>query len=288
MVRYPILVVEARADDVDVLIGRLTLLGAEGIEQRDASTLVHGGALGTTLLASFPDDASAQAAHDALAGEHSVRLDAIVGDAWRDAWKEHWRPTAITPRVVVVPSWLTYTAAETEIVLALDPGRAFGTGQHASTALAARAVERRIAAGPVPPVILDLGCGSGILSFVALMEGVPRAIACDIDADSVVSAVENAGRLGLTARLDARVGGIDVVPETALLVAANIEAAVLVPLAGMVSARVAPGGALVLSGVLAEQRADVERAYVARGMVPSGCEQEGAWVAPEFVRPAHA
>jgi len=280
---YPLLVVEASVDDVDVLVGRLTMLGAEGIEERDQTTLARGGSLGATLIASFPDEASREAALDALGGEFSVRRDEVVGDAWRDAWKEHWRPTRITPRVVIVPSWVPYDPEPGDLVLALDPGRAFGTGQHPSTALAARAIERRIDAGE-RATLLDLGCGSGILSFVALMEGIPRAVACDIDDESIVAARENALALDLIDRVDLRVGGFDVVPETSALVVANIEATVLVPHAAAVAARVAPGGALILSGILVEQRDEVVRAYAPLGFTLERADVEGQWVAPELRR----
>ena len=278
------LVVEASPDDVDVLIGRLTLLGADGIEERDATTLARGGELGATLIASFSDDASAQAAFEALSGEYKVRREELVGDAWRDAWKEHWRPTRITDRVVVVPSWLTYEPLEGDLVMQLDPGRAFGTGQHPSTVLAARAIERHLATG-AHTLLLDLGCGSGILSFVATMEGLPRAVACDIDAESIECAGENARHLGVADRIELRVGGFDVVPETSSLVVANIEASVLIPHAAEVAAHVAPGGVLILSGILVEQGADIERTYKALGFVPLRADIEGAWTAPEFRRP---
>jgi len=282
--QYPVLYVEAAPDDVDVLIGRLTLFGADGIEERDASTLVKGGAAGVTLVASFAEAADAQAAHDALAADFAVRLDAVVGDAWRDAWKAHWKPTRITPTVVIVPNWLEYTPEPGDVVLRLDPGRAFGTGQHPSTALAARALETALAAGP-QPLLLDLGCGSGILGFVALRQGVARVIGNDIDSESIDNAQENAVSLGLDARCDLRVGGFEVVPETASLVVANIEASVLVPHAETVAARVSAGGTLVLSGILVEQGETVDAAYRAVGLVPVGAEVEGQWVCPVFRRP---
>lgn len=281
--RYPLLVVEAPLDDVDVLIGRLTLLGAEGIEERDDTTLARGGSLGATLIASFADDATAAAAYDELRADYAVRRDELVGDAWRDAWKEHWKPTRITPRVVVVPSWTTYEPEAGDLVLPLDPGRAFGTGQHPSTALAARAIERRLALRD-EPLLLDLGCGSGILSFIAVMEGLPRAIGCDIDAESIVAADENARHLGLADRVTLRVGGFDVVPERAALVVANIEASVLLPHAEAVAEHVLPGGALVLSGILTEQRDDIARRYEALGFTLERADIEGQWIAPEFRR----
>lgn len=283
--RYAMLTVECALDDVDVLIGRLTLLGAEGIEQRDNTTLARGGALGATLIACFVTEADARSAGEALGEAHPSRVEVIEGDAWRDAWKEHWRPAHLTDRIVVVPSWTTYDAAPGEITLPLDPGRAFGTGQHASTRLAAQAIERHLAARP-EKLLIDLGCGSGILSFVALLLGVERAVACDIDAESILCArEENAAPLGLLDRFDARVGGFDAVPETSTLVVANIEAVVLVPHAAQVVAKVAPGGHLILSGILATQRDEVVAAYTSLGLTFVRAEGEGDWIAPEFHRP---
>jgi ribosomal protein L11 methyltransferase len=280
---YPMLVVEAPVEAVDALVGRLTLLGAEGIEERDQTTLARGGELGATLIASFADEAAREAAWEALRGEFPTRREELVGDAWRDAWKEHWRPTRITPRVVVVPSWTSYDPEPGDVVLPLDPGRAFGTGQHPSTALAARAIERRIEAGE-GDTLLDLGCGSGILSFIAVREGLARAIACDIDDESIVAARENAAHLGVADRVELRVGGFEVVPETSTFVVANIEATVLIPHAAAVAARVAPGGWLILSGILVEQRDDVVRAYEPLGFTLARADVEGAWVAPELRR----
>lgn len=282
--RYATLTVECAPDDVDVLLGRLTLLGADGIEQRDGTTLTRGGALGATLIACFADEAQAASARVELGPAVDARVETHEGDAWRDAWKDHWQPAHLTDRVVVIPSWTTYALAPGEIALPMDPGRAFGTGQHASTRLAARAIERHLGSR-AEPLVLDLGCGSGILSFVALLHGVPRAIACDIDDESVVSVLENAGPLGLTPRIDARVGGFDCVPERATLVVANIEAVVLVPHAAEVAARVLPGGRLILSGILGTQRDEVIRAYEPLGLRFERAEVEGDWTAPEFVRP---
>jgi ribosomal protein L11 methyltransferase len=281
MPRYPVVVVETTPDEADAMVGRLTLLGAEGIEERDATTLARGGAQGVTLVASFPTHELAEQAVQALGP--AARIEEIVGDAWRDAWKEHWRATRLGTRVVVVPSWLSYQPEPGDVVMRLDPGRAFGTGQHPSTYLAAAALDRCIDEG-ARDAVLDVGCGSGILSFVALMLGAPRAIACDTDPDAVAAARENARSLGLEDRIDLRVGGVEVIPETSLLVVANIEAAVLVPLASAIAARVAPGGTLILSGILAEQREMVTRAYEATGLELARCEARHGWIAPEFTR----
>jgi ribosomal protein L11 methyltransferase len=280
--RYPLVVVETTADDVDVMIGRLTLLGADGIEERDATTLAKGGASGVTLVASFATFEEARTAANEIGA--SARVEELVGDEWRDAWRQHWQPTRLGSRIVVVPTWIDFDPAPTDLVLRLDPGRAFGTGQHASTALAAAAVEKHVVAGMHDPMI-DLGCGSGILSFVALALGLERAILCDVDPEAVASTRENAALLGWLDRIDVRVGGVDVITERSQLVVANIEAAVLVPIASSVAARVASGGRLVLSGILEDQGAAVRTAYEAAGLEYVGASVKDGWICPEFVRP---
>lgn len=281
---FPLVIVETEPSESDALVGLLSMAGAECIEERDGTTLQKGGARGVTLVASFSDESVAREALASLGPSVEARLEFVIGDAWRDGWKEHWKPTRITSRVVVVPSWTEYEPLPGDLLMRFDPGRAFGTGQHPSTTLAAQRVERETLAGR-HHLLLDLGCGSGILAFVAVLHGLPRAIACDIDRESVESAVENATMLGFAERIDLRVGGFDVVPETSTLVVANIEASVLVPYAAAVAERVAPTGVLILSGILATQRALLTEAYLAQGMALAEVTSEGDWIAMEFHRP---
>jgi ribosomal protein L11 methyltransferase len=278
--------VECSEASSDALTGRLMFLGADGVEQRDASTLVKGGPLGVTLVASFEDDALAREALAALTDlEIPARLEWLVGDDWADAWKAHWRPMRLGQHLVVVPSWIEFVPEPGDRVLALDPGRAFGTGQHASTALAAAALERHLATR-AEPLALDVGCGSGILAFAALMLGASRAVLCDVDAESVQVARENAERLALSDRVALHVGSTETLSASAGLVLANIEAPILIPMAEALARRVAPGGRLILSGVLATQRDAVVSAYLLHGLVLDRCDGSGDWVAPELVRPA--
>lgn len=275
--------VECTPDDADGVSGRLMLLGADGIEQRDASTLVKGGPKGVTLVASFTDESLAREALDEFAAD--ARLEWIIGDDWADAWKAHWKPTRLGERILVVPSWIEPEPQPGDVVLRLDPGRAFGTGQHASTALAVAALERRLAVRK-EPLVIDVGCGSGILSFAALFLGAERAVLCDVDADSIDVTRENAALIGLADRVDARVGSTDVLSERASLVLANIEPSVLIPLAEPIAALVSDGGSLILSGILETQRDNVVNAYLPLGFRLDRCEQMGEWVSPELVRVA--
>jgi ribosomal protein L11 methyltransferase len=140
--RYPYVhidVPEEAAEDAGTLLWEL---GAEGVEERDAGTLAKGAGAGrVTLVAAFPTHEAAAEAVAELPAEWHARVEEVVGDAWRDAWKEHYRPFALTPGVVVRPPWEEYAAKPGEQVLVLEPGRAFGTGLHATTTLVARALD---------------------------------------------------------------------------------------------------------------------------------------------------
>src|SRR5437899_10686372 len=108
--------------------GTLFELGAQGVEERDETTLVKGAAGKVTLVASFASHDEANEAIAEIDPGFNPRLEEIVGDAWRDAWKEHFRPFAITSEIVIRPPWEKYEEKPGDLVLVLEPGRAFGTG----------------------------------------------------------------------------------------------------------------------------------------------------------------
>jgi ribosomal protein L11 methyltransferase len=233
-------------------------LGAQGIEERDGSTLIAAGPAGLTLVASFADVESAQAAIDALGERWPASLQFVEGDAWRDAYKAYFKPTRVGTRLVVRPSWEPFAPEANDVVLTLDPGRAFGTGTHESTRLALALAERYLQPGQP---LLDVGCGSGILSIAALLLGAGRARAIDLDPDAIPVAQENAQLNGVGARLLADASPLSAIAERYPLVLANIESRVLVPLAAELAARLAPGGTLILSGLLAHERDTLLAAY---------------------------
>src|SRR5688572_9933484 len=178
--RYPFVHVEVDAAAEDEVSGALWELGATGVEVRDDATLAKGPTGGRTLLvASFDSRDEADAAIEALrealpdlfATGTAPRIEEVVGDAWRDAWKEHFQPFALTPRIMVRPPWVpdadVARGPEVTHVLELEPGRAFGTGLHATTSLVARALDAE-SDRLKNAVVLDAGTGSGILALVAL------------------------------------------------------------------------------------------------------------------------
>jgi ribosomal protein L11 methyltransferase len=276
--RYPELHVDVPLDEVDDASALLFELGASGVEERDEGTLVKGPAAGVaTLVASFSDRESAEAASREIDPAWSPRVAELVGDAWRDEWKKHFAPFKLTERITIRPPWEAYERRDpSEIVLELEPGRAFGTGLHATTALVARALE---ALGPrvANSEVLDVGTGSGILALVAVALGASHARAIDVDPEAVLVTIENARRNGYDRRIAASATPLADVEGTFDVVVANIEARVLVDLSSALDARVRPGGALVLSGILVGQEADVMRAFGAYRT--NGVPRENEWIA---------
>jgi ribosomal protein L11 methyltransferase len=285
--RYPYVAVDVTPEEADEASAVLFELGAQGVEERDATTLVRGAAGMVTLVGSFGDEGDAVAAIAELSASWSPRLEQVVGDAWRDEWKKHFEPFRICPGVVVRPPWRPYAGAPGEHVIELEPGRAFGTGLHETTRLVAEILCDRGAALRGSRV-LDVGCGSGVLSLVALALGAEAVRAVDVDPDAVAVTRENAARNGLSSRVvadETRVGAVDGRYETVL---ANIEAKTLVELAPGLIARVAPGGLLVLSGILTAAAAptqveDIKRAFGLFELI--GVRPMGEWVAMSWVAP---
>lgn len=259
--RYPFVHVDVAPDDVDEISALLFELGAEGVEERDETTLAKSASSGkVTLVGAFPTRADAESAIAELDASLAPRYEEVVGDAWRDAWKEHYKPYAIAEGLVVRPPWEAYEAKAGEKVLELEPGRAFGTGLHETTRLVARAIQAH-AAEVKGKLAIDVGCGSGILALAAVALGAARAIAIDNDPEAVDVTRENAARNGLEARVDASTTDVAALDASAPLVLANIEARVLVPMAPDLKKRVAPGGLLLLSGILVPQKDEVRAAY---------------------------
>lgn len=281
--RYPYVHVVVSEEDSELAASELWDLEAQGIEERDASTLL-GSAPGTlTLVASFADEAGAIAAQRALAERWPASVQYVEGDGWRDAYKAYFKPTRIGERLVVRPSWEPFAAEPNDVVLTLDPGRAFGTGTHESTRLALLLAQRYLQPGQP---VLDVGSGSGILSIACLLLGASSARAIDVDPDVAAVANENAHSNGVQERLSA-----DATPLTAIsgqypLVLANIESKVLVPYAQDLCARVQPGGVLILSGLLTRERADLLAAYA--NMTVLETPELGDWIGLALRRPASA
>lgn len=186
----------------------------------------------------------------------SLRLEFLADQAWERAWLDGFKPMQFGRRLWICPSGHQVDQADA-VVVDLDPGLAFGTGTHPTTALCLEWLDSQDLRGKQ---VIDFGCGSGILAIAALKLGAARVIGIDHDPQAVAATLANAERNGVTQNLEVGLNQ-QMQPEPADVVLANILANVLVQLAEPISALVRPGGDLVLSGILAGQAAQVVSAY---------------------------
>jgi ribosomal protein L11 methyltransferase len=218
----------------------------------------------------------------------------IADQNWMEAWKQHYKPIPIGRRLIILPVWLDSPSPE-RIPIKIDPGMAFGTGTHPTTQLCLKLIEnfveesrkRKDAASFFSHLsLIDVGCGSGILSIAALKLGAQTALGIDIDIESVRNARENAEKNGIGEEFIIGQGSVtEVLAGTfpfreAPLVVANILAPVIIRLfeAGLAEL-VEPGGGIILSGILQEQAQSVIEAAQARGLELNEQGQIGDWVA---------
>jgi ribosomal protein L11 methyltransferase len=206
------------------------------------------------------------AALDALGfhGGRPARLTPIVDEDWASAWRAHFAPFPLGRRFVIAPPWDT-PGSDGRAVLTIEPGRAFGTGQHGST-VACLLVMEALADRTLASRALDIGTGSGILAIAAARLGVGEIHAVDSDPDAVASATANVQRNGLGARVRCVMADAATLETPPFgLVMANLLAAAHRALAARYAALVAPGGTLVLGGLLDAESDDVAAVVAAHG-----------------------
>ncbi len=214
----------------------------------------------------------------------------VADQNWMEAWKQHYKPILIGKRLVIVPAWME-SPDPNRVAIKIDPGMAFGTGTHPTTQLCLELMELFFDDGSSsiahrPSSVIDVGCGSGILSIAAIKLGAKRSLGVDIDAGSVKNSRENADTNGVGDEFILGVGSVDEIKngqfafQKAPLVVANILAPVIIRLfdAGMVDL-IEPGGAIILSGILQEQEERVVEAGQAQGLKLIERRQMGDWVA---------
>lgn len=222
--------------------------------------------------------------------EPSFRV--VLESDWAEAWKKHYHPIPIGKQLVIVPAWLESPAPD-RIPIRIDPGMAFGTGTHPTTQLCMELIEDILSPLPVEnPVVIDIGCGTAILSIAALKLGAVHALGVDIDPDAVRASRENAAANQVGERLEVGPGSLAEIQagsfsiDRADVVLANILAPVCISLleAGMADL-LKPGGQLVLSGILDEQAPQVVQAAERSGLSLLETRQINDWVALRFTAP---
>ncbi|MPZ24381.1 MAG: 50S ribosomal protein L11 methyltransferase [Dehalococcoidia bacterium] len=256
------------------------------IAEPDEPHLLDDGPVTVKAYFSTEEDAmsgaeTARGVLEEASAEGEVFLTLLAEEDWAGLWKRYFGVQRISSTLVIVPSWKDYQPKPGERVLELDPGLAFGTGQHPTTRLCLKAVERAVGPGSK---VLDVGAGSGILSIAAVICGAESVLALDLDQQAVEATTRNARLNRVESRIEALAGtlgerwpagrqrehGFDVV-------LANISARAIVGLAVEFAAHLADGGTLVASGFLEESVPDVRAALGTAGLRVVSVRRQGEW-----------
>jgi ribosomal protein L11 methyltransferase len=219
-------------------------------------------------------------------GEIQTRV--VHEEDWAEAWKEHFPVLRVGRRLVIRPTWRDHKGTDDDVVISLDPGMAFGTGLHPTTRLCLAAIEDLAARELIQGAgVLDVGCGSGILSIAAALLGARQVVGVDTDPLAVETTLKNAALNDLEKRIRARTGTVPLAEQSPFdVVLANLVASVLVDLADDLAASVKVGGRIIASGIFSDRESAVRTAFQSAGLRVVGATRETDWVAVEAERVA--
>jgi ribosomal protein L11 methyltransferase len=230
----------------------------------------------TVILRVEPELASLFAAYNLPAPPLECAL--LADEDWATSWQQFFTPFAIVPGLIITPSWEHYAAQPGERVIEIDPGMAFGTGQHASTKLALGLIRNRLQHS-LPERMLDVGTGTGILAMAAVLFGAQQAVAIDNDLEAVAVAAENIAKNGLAERIAVSATDLSAVSGSFDLICANILHDVLIDMAPAIAGRLTAQGSVVLAGILrGEQEENIVRVYGKHGLSLLQTAYEDEWV----------
>ncbi len=306
---------------IEAVTGRLLGLGIDGFVIRDAQDFedfledkdgnwdyIDDDLMGlkdceTTVTVYIPNDANAPELVSAIRAELNAlkqsdeqsefgrlecELKNIREQDWANNWKQYFKPLCVGEKLLIKPSWESVSENETRRILEIDPAASFGTGQHNTTQLCLELLEQNISQGDS---LLDLGCGSGILSIAAILLGAQKATAVDIDENSVKIAAENAQKNNIPSGSYTALAG-NIITDKALaekigtgfdVVCANIVADVLIAMSELFAGFLKKGGKLVVSGIIEPRRDEVLEKIQASGFELVQTRQKDDWVAASFV-----
>ena len=282
---------------VDALSNFVTELGAEGVFQEDLQPQTTGDFPESTakesVYAFLPWDvrlenrlASLKTYLESLS-EIFPELDApelatevITDPDWGEQWKKYFKPLRVSRDIVIKPTWERYAPLGRDIVIEIDPGMAFGTGQHASTRMCLEALEDLILTKrfPEPPSVLDVGTGTGILGIACAKLGAERVLCVDIDPKATEIAQENIAINSVADRVAVTQREITTLKDTYDLIVANLTAKILIKLKKPLTSLLRPGGYLILSGIIDQNRSDIEAHFFRDPLIPSSSFAEKEWV----------
>lgn len=205
---------------------------------------------------------------------HVFSSENVAGADWENEWKKYYKPVKTGSNLIICPSWLECEGGG-RTVIKMDPGEAFGSGTHETTRIALELLETAVHGGER---VLDMGCGSGILSVAALVLGAGSAVAADITAEALAATAENARINGVESRVSA-VMASEALPESEYdIIAANIVADIIANYAKAFYSSLKAGGLLVASGIIAPREGELARTLRSCGFTVERRTEMGGWV----------
>ena len=219
---------------------------------------------------------------DGIFGRLALDMGNVCEEDWANNWKQYFHPTKVGKRILIKPQWEELDEPTDRIVFNVNPGMSFGTGSHETTQLCIEALENTIFPGCS---LLDLGCGSGILSIISLLLGAGSAFAVDIDPNAVNIAKDNASLNGISSNFCAKAGNIltdkklrdEISKKKYPVIVANIVADVIIELLPFAASVLEEDGVLITSGIIEARIQDVENAIKKEGFDSYTVRQKGEW-----------
>lgn len=227
---------------------------------------------------------------DGIYGRLEAELSSIREEDWANNWKQYFKPVKIGEKLVIKPSWEEYENDGSRIILEIDPASSFGTGQHHTTRLCLELLEKSLNSGDR---ILDMGCGSGILSIGAMLLGAESAVAVDIEQNAAETAMENAVKNNISPeKYETFYGNIltdeklaDRIDSKYDVIAANIVADVLIAMKDHFVRYIKKGGILIVSGIIEERMHEVIGALEGVGFSNPEINVKEGWAAVKLAAP---
>jgi ribosomal protein L11 methyltransferase len=218
-------------------------------------------------------------------GTLDIEIDGVSDESWLNEWKKYYKPFEIGEKIVICPKWESYENAGNKIVLKINPAHVFGTGLHQTTQLCIELLEKYV--GGRSNSVLDLGCGSGILSIASLLLGASDALAIDLDPEAIDIAYENAELNAITKERYTVLSG-NIITDSELqafitadkydIVVANIVADVIIAISPLVADKIKKGGIFITSGIIKERLDDVYSALESAGFLVVETAFKDEWV----------
>jgi ribosomal protein L11 methyltransferase len=230
-----------------------------------------------TKLRLFESKVNELSGHDIDKGRGEITWREIQEEDWTSSWKKFFHPIKVGEKIVIKPTWESYEAGVDDLVIELDPGMAFGTGTHHTTAMCIRLLEELVRPGMQ---VIDVGVGSGILSIVCAKLGASEVCSVDLDDIAVRVACENIHLNKVEHIVNVTQGDLLTgFSGQADLIVANIVADIIIKVIPDVKTRLSVGGAFVASGIIVERLSDVTTVLLANDFTVDKVSEEGGWVA---------